>query len=237
MQAIILAGGFGTRLKSAVGHLPKPMAPIAGRPFLCWLLEYVARQGVTDAVLCVHYLPKTIRNYFGHRYAGINLHYALEEVPLGTGGAIKQALGLLDTTQPMFVLNGDSFVCVDYAHMLALHVQCGRALTIATSRQPDCSRYSLLQLQEGLITNYRARGTNAPGVISNGFYVLEASLFTGYELPESFSFEADFLAPHVPQLWPASFSGVEYFIDIGVPQDYARAQKEIPEMTQQAKAA
>lgn len=228
MQAIILAGGFGTRLKSQVGNLPKPMAPVSGRPFLSWLLEYMAGQGVTDAVLCLHHMPEMISDRLSTRHAGIRLSYLIEKTPLGTGGAIRNALAQLRCNEPVLVLNGDSLVTVNYMDMLQTHYRSGRSMTIATKTMPDCSRYSLLEVKKELVHSYKARGTHAPGVISNGFYILEPDVFDGYALPQAFSFEADFLAPNIPAIKPASYDQVDYFIDIGIPADYRRAQHEIP---------
>lgn len=228
MQAIILAGGFGTRLKSVTGDAPKPLAPVAGRPFLCWLLEYMAGQGVTDAVLCVHHQSQAIISYFGSGYAGIRLDYSYEEKPLGTGGAIQRALCKLAPRKPVLALNGDSLVKVDYRLMLARHHHHKRSLTIAGTRVSDCSRYSRLSVLNGLITRYDTLGDASPGDVSVGVYMLSPEVFDAFDLPEAFSFERDFLAVRAPSLRPAVYQGVNYFIDIGVPADYARAQTEIP---------
>lgn len=237
MQAIILAGGFGTRLQSAVGHIPKPMAPVGGRPFLCWLLEYMAGQGVTRAVLCVHHRARDIMGHLGARHAGITLHYSLEERPLGTGGAIRRALHAFNPGEPVFVLNGDSLVEADYRRMLALHRQKGRRLTMAIRVVPDARRYSALKAEKGRIKQFTLLGAADPAAISVGFYVASPDLFKGYALPEVFSFERDFLEPHVPEIEPAAYAPVHYFLDIGVPEDYARALKEIPERLDIALAA
>jgi len=240
MQAIILAGGFGTRLKSLVQDVPKPMAPMGDRPFLAWLLEYLESQGVDEAVLCLHHMPQRVQTYFGPRFGNIRLRYSIEEQPLGTGGAIRQGLSLLSPRGPVFALNGDSLVQVDYKSMMRRHIASGRKITIATRQVPDCSRYSELTIQGGSITHYETYGGAKPGHISTGFYILSPDIFFGAYLPgagapafpgmaeEAFSFERDFLAPLAPELLPAAYDGVDYFIDIGIPQDYARAQEEIP---------
>src|SRR3989344_3377185 len=114
MQAIILAGGFGTRLRSVVADSPKPMALIHGKPFLAYLLDYLTSQGITDVVLSVHYLREQIETYFKTNYNGISIRYAVEEQPLGTGGAIKHALNYINISSPVFVLNGDTFLKLNY---------------------------------------------------------------------------------------------------------------------------
>src|SRR5579872_7369319 len=117
MQAIILAGGFGTRLQSVVKNCPKPMAPVHGKPFLAYLIEYLKLQGITRVVLSVHYLREQIEDFFKDNYQGIEICYAVEEQPWGTGGAIVHALKKIELTQPVFVLNGDTFLKLDYRAM------------------------------------------------------------------------------------------------------------------------
>ena len=230
MQAIVLAGGFGTRLKSITGDAPKPMAMVAGRPFLCWLFEYMAGQGMRDIVLSLHHQAGVIQSYFGHRYAGINILYSIEAQPLGTGGAIQLALKKLKPNNPVFVLNGDSLVQLNYQEMMATHVKQNRKATLATFEVPDCSRYSQLHVKAGHVYQYDTLGQPSAGLISAGFYVLSPEIFLGHRLGEAFSFERDFLHPYTPAMLPAYYNGVEYFIDIGVPHDYARAQVEIPKV-------
>jgi D-glycero-alpha-D-manno-heptose 1-phosphate guanylyltransferase len=243
MQAIILAGGFGTRLQSTLGgELPKPMAPLSGRPFLAWLLEYMEAQGIREAVLCVHHLHEKISGYFGDRFGDIRLHYSVETKPLGTGGAIREGLKALNPAEPVFALNGDSLVQVDYRRMMETHMSSGRDVTIASRRVEDCRRYSQLSIAGECVSHYELLGDNEPGDISTGFYIVSPNIFRDYFIVNSnapssggfgesdpgFSFERDFLALHTPWLRPAVYKNVDYFIDIGVPEDYARAQIEIP---------
>lgn len=230
MQAIVLAGGFGTRLKQVTGDVPKPMAMVAGRPFLCWLMEYMAEQGVCEVVLSLHHQADIIQSYFGHRYAGINIFYSIETQPLGTGGAIQLVLRKLKPNKPVFVLNGDSLVQLNYQKIMATHIKQNRKATLATFEVTDCSRYSQLHVRSGFVYQYDTLGQASAGLISAGFYVLSPEVFLGHRLGEAFSFERDFLHPYTPAMLPAHYNGVEYFIDIGVTQDYARAQVEIPEI-------
>lgn len=228
MQAIILAGGQGTRLRSVVSDVPKPLAPVAGKPFLCWLLPYLKQQGVNEAVIAVHHQAKKIEAVLGKHYAGIELRYSHEETPLGTGGAVKKALSMTRRDAPVWVMNGDSLMMLDYAAMLATHKKSGRKATLAVRDMPTTDRYSKLMLKDGLIVDYQLRGDAQAGIISAGLYILEPDIFERRDLPEIFSIEKDFYAPFVPELKPAAYNKVDYFIDIGVPADYARAEKEIP---------
>ena len=126
MEAIVLAGGLGTRLRARVGDRPKPMAEVAGRPFLALLLDYLEVQGFTRVVLSVGYRREAISGYFGARSGGIDLHYAVEAEPLGTGGAITHALAE-SLEDPLWVLNGDTMLHLDYQAMLAAHAHGGPA--------------------------------------------------------------------------------------------------------------
>jgi D-glycero-alpha-D-manno-heptose 1-phosphate guanylyltransferase len=228
MQAIILAGGFGTRLQAIADGVPKPMVPVGGQPFLTWLLDYMRSQGVVETVLCLHHLHHCIQDHYGILFKGMRLRYAVERSPLGTGGAIMNALKQLKTRQPVFVLNGDSLVQLDYRRLRAEHITSGKKLTMATARMDDCGRYGQLSIKNNEITSFRATGEGA-GDINTGFYMASPDLFTGHKLPKAFSFERDFLAPQVATLRPGAYSDVQYFIDIGIPKDYLIAQRKVPE--------
>ena len=232
MQAIILAGGFGTRLP--LGDTPISMASVGRRPFLHWLLEWLAAQGVREALLSLHHRHEVIRNYFGGSFDGMRLSYHIEEQALGTGGAIAAALKQLKPCEPVLALNGDSLVALDCRAMLAAHTQAGRCITLAAHHVPECGRYSKLTVHNGEVLRFELLGGAGSGLISTGFYALSPNLFDGYALPEVFSFERDFLSPHVPSLLPNAYEAVEYFIDIGTPEDYARAQVEMPERMAQS---
>ncbi|MES2219126.1 MAG: nucleotidyltransferase family protein [Pseudomonadota bacterium] len=226
MQAIILAGGFGTRLRSVLADVPKPMAPLHGKPFLAYLLYYLKGQGVTDVALSVHYLREQIEAYFGNSYKEISIQYAVEERPLGTGGAIIKSLPLTDPSRPVFVLNGDTFLQMDYRAMLVMHHQHGGLLSMALRSVDDCSRYGVVMTENNVITAFKEQGGSYPGLINAGVYLLNANLFRGRSFPEQFSFERDFLFPEVASIKPQAFVVEDYFIDIGVPEDYERAMND-----------
>lgn len=229
MQAIILAGGFGTRLKSVLGdEIPKPMAPIAGEPFLAHYLRYLKKQGVTKALLSLHHLPHTIQNYFGDAFEGIQLQYAVEKEPLGTGGAIAYGLSLLRPAEPIFVSNGDSFIELDIKAMRRAHMESQTTLTIALRKMTDCSRYGQAFVDdENRITRFQYPGNAEPGYISLGCYIVSPDIFKHYGLQKNFSFEADFQRPYCNQIRPLGFIAQGYFIDIGIPDDYERAKQEL----------
>jgi D-glycero-alpha-D-manno-heptose 1-phosphate guanylyltransferase len=228
MDAIILAGGFGTRLKSVIGEeIPKPMADIGGEPFLAHYIRYLRTQGVTRVMLSVYYLRKHIMDYFKDHFEGVTVLYAEEEAPLGTGGALRFALSMLMPEAPVLVANGDSFVELDLQEMLAAHASAGAQLTIGLRKMPDCSRYGEVACDEsGRITSFVYPGRAQAGFISTGMYIVNPDIFSGHDVPGAFSFEADFQRPFVESVHMHGHEIAGYFIDIGVPEDYARFQHE-----------
>ena len=195
-DVIILAGGLGQRLRHVTGETQKVMAPIAGRPFLCWLLDSLIGQGARRIVLAVGYRAEQIEAAFGASYKGAAIVYSREASPLGTGGAIRQALALCETEDAVIV-NGDTFFDVDLAALLQTHREKGAALTLSLKA----------------------------GLINGGVYAIRRS--TVRTMPEGrFSFEKELLEPLSLPTCGAVFDG--YFIDIGIPADYFRAQTEIP---------
>ena len=226
MDAVVLAGGFGTRLRSVVPDLPKPMAPVAGRPFLEILLAMLAKKGVRRAVLSLGYQADVIVNHFGTRFEGIELVHEIETEPLGTGGALRAALARCESDAAL-VVNGDTFLDLELDALRARWSQNARPLIVGRA-VPDTARFGRLDMQGTALQGFAARGAGGPGVINMGHYLLPRGLFELHPgLPKQFSFEADFLAPQVAALGFEVFVTQGLFIDIGVPEDYARAQTEL----------
>jgi D-glycero-alpha-D-manno-heptose 1-phosphate guanylyltransferase len=228
VEAIILAGGLGERLRSRVPDVPKPLAPVRSRPFLAYLLDYLISQGICAVTLAVGHGGRAIREWFTDRYRTVPIRYSDETQPLGTGGALKRALSAV-TADPVFVVNGDTFVQVDYRRMGMAHHRTGASVTMAVKHLEDTSRYGRVQVKAGLVTSFEARGQKTGGYINAGVYVVSRSLFEGLTLPEKFSFERDFLEREAGRLQIPAFEVEGFFIDIGVPDDYDRAQRELPE--------
>jgi D-glycero-alpha-D-manno-heptose 1-phosphate guanylyltransferase len=227
LEGIILAGGFGTRLRSRVADLPKPMADIAGRPFLALLLDYLADQGFRRIVLSVGYRHQAIVDFFGQRYGAIELAYVVEAEPLGTGGAIRYAIGRA-SGDPVWVLNGDTFLALDYRAMARFHAERGWAeMTMAVRRFPDVSRYGTVDLDGDRVAGFASSGPPGPGFVNSGVYLMSRALLDGIELPPVFSFERDLLPVRAKSGVIAAFTSDAWFIDIGVPEDYDRAQTEL----------
>lgn len=226
MEAIVLAGGLGTRLAGRLNGVPKPMAPVAGRPFLEILLMQLQRAGCTRAVLSVGHLYTVIQSHFGAAFRGMRVDYSIESTPLGTGGAIRAALGEA-TEKSALVLNGDTFLDADYAAMLSVHSAQDVRLTMAVTHCSDVARYGGVIVASGRIGGFQEKGRSGAGWINAGAYVIDKDLHWPAHLPEKFSFETDFLAPEVGRLAPAAYEVNGFFLDIGIPEDLDRAQTEL----------
>ncbi|MGC1461404.1 MAG: nucleotidyltransferase family protein [Terracidiphilus sp.] len=223
MEAIILAGGLGTRLASKLRGIPKAMAPVAGRPFLEILLNQLKLAGFTRALLSVGHLHSVVQNHFGASFRGVHLDYVIEEVPLGTGGGIRKALHEAKE-ENVLVLNGDTFLEANYAEMLQIHSSGHAGITMAVTLQPDIARYGGVLIDGNRVTGYTEKGGSGPGWINAGCYVLPSEMQWPRNLPEKFSFETDFLVPEVARLTPAAYKVEGLFLDIGIPEDLDRAQ-------------
>lgn len=221
MEAIILAGGFGTRLKDVISNIPKPMAPINGEPFLTYLLEYLKHYGVNRVVIATGFKGSVIIEHYGYRYEDIEIVYSEEKVPLGTGGAIAQALKLVSESY-VFVLNGDTYFEVDIKK-----VKKPKNISIVLKFIEETSRYGSVQISNNRVQSFKEKQLGTSGYINGGIYYLRKDLFDEYELPTTFSFESDFLLEYTNQLEIEYLISDSYFIDIGIPEDYLRAQEEL----------
>jgi D-glycero-alpha-D-manno-heptose 1-phosphate guanylyltransferase len=221
MEAVILAGGLGTRIRDVVPDLPKVMAPVAGRPFLELLLQMLARKGFTRAVLSVGHLSDIIVDHFGSSFAGLELAYEVEQTPLGTGGAMAAALTRC-AEDHVFVLNGDTFVDLEVDALLAMWRVDPAPLIIARA-VADVARFGALDVDGARVLRILEKSASGPGLINAGCYFVPRNLF-GAAPATAFSFERDFLPQELAARPFHHFVTRGLFIDIGVPADYARAQ-------------
>ena len=217
MKAIILAGGFGTRLKHILPNTPKPMADINGEPFLQVLMHYLEVQGFNEFIISIHYMGEVIIDYFEGRS---NVKFAPEDEPLGTGGAILNSIIQAGLEGDIAVINGDTFLEVDYKKLFEAHK--GK-LTIALREVEDTSRYGRVEVDGSKVTSFREKGIAGRGLINAGSYIVNAEWLLEQDLPEAFSFETDFMMKLCPEYYVTD----GYFIDIGIPEDYQRAQNEL----------
>ncbi len=230
--AIVLAGGFGTRLQKVVSDVPKPMAPIRNKPFLHYLLTHLQIQGVEKIVFSTGYLHEKIEAYFGNNYNGLEILYSQETKPLGTGGGIKKAFE--HAKGNAFVLNGDSFFNVDLNAMTKFHFeqkpdcrQAGADFTLALKPMQNVERYGTVELKENRVIAFNEKAFRENGLINGGVYITNREVFEDENLSEVFSLEIDFLAKKLDFLNVAGFVSDGYFIDIGIPTDYFRAEQEL----------
>lgn len=226
MEAIILAGGLGTRLNSRLTDRPKAMAVVADQPFLKILLDRLIDTGCGRVILSVGHLRHVIIEAFQQSYRGIPIEYAVEEKPLGTGGAIRLALQHVEESSA-FILNGDTYLDADFPAMLACHRSCGRPMTMAVAPVQNIARYGGVEIEADQVSSFIEKGRQGPGWINAGCYVLCKNFPWPHGLPAQFSFETDVLAQALPSIRPAAFRCQGYFLDIGIPEDLDRAQIEL----------
>ena len=227
-EAIILAGGFGTRLQNVVKDLPKPMAPVNGRPFLTYILDYLIDYQYNKVVLSVGYLHEKIETFFGTHYKSLTIDYAVEEEPLGTGGGILNAMSKC-TADNVLVINGDTMFKVDLDAFERFHEEKGGLLSIVLREVEDVSRYGSVTISDdNLIALFAEKQvTSGRGYINGGVYLINRKLFEKHPQPRKFSFEKDLMTKFYTQELFYAMPSNGYFIDIGIPEDYARAQKEL----------
>lgn len=223
IPAIILAGGLGTRLRSIVSDIPKSMAPVNGPPFLNYVFRCLQQEGITEVILAIGYKGEAIREFFGDKYAGIKIQYSVEEEPLGTGGAIKKAFDLVDDFA--FVLNGDTLFDINLEELKDFYFENDCDLVVALKHLHDFDRYGAVLLDENnRIRRFDEKKWVSEGMINGGVYFFSKDLFEKLPSEEKFSFERDILEKYTDELqfYGKVFNG--YFIDIGIPEDYEKAQ-------------
>lgn len=222
MEAIVLAGGFGTRLRQVVADVPKPMAPITGRPFLEILLGSLAQKGFSRVVLSLGFMAEKISGHFGPRFAGLDLVYVVEDTPLGTGGATRLAAAAC-TQDHVFVFNGDTYLDLE-VELLEQQWQARRHPIVVGRQVPDTARYGRLVVDGDRITNFAEKGITGSGLINAGCYVLSTDALVRFPLNQAFSIETDYLVSEVARAMVEVFVTEGVFIDIGIPEDYSWAQ-------------
>ena len=214
MEAIILAGGFGTRLQSVVSDVPKPMAPIGNVPFLSYILDELVEQEFDKVILAVGYKKEVIMDYYGDSYKGMKILYSIENEPLGTGGCVKKAMELSEDNF-VFVINGDTFFKINYKEMAKTN-----KISIACRKMFNFDRYGEVKIKNGIIQAFEEKKHVDEGYINGGIYYLPSDIFTRYHLDKKFSMEKDFFEVYMKELNIYAYKSYDYFIDIGIPEDY-----------------
>jgi D-glycero-alpha-D-manno-heptose 1-phosphate guanylyltransferase len=221
-EAVILAGGKGTRLQSVVSDVPKPMAPIRGVPFLHGLIESLVRKGFTHIILALGYQADLISDYFGDVFLGVPISYVVESEPLGTGGALRLAMTACRSDH-VYALNGDTYLAIDFDRVDALWRAHKQPILVGCAVD-DVSRFGALVTEDDYVVSFSEKDKKGPGVINSGCYVLSANQLDFMPLHQPFSFEKDYLIQAVSRRVFRAFVATGFFIDIGVPSDYQRAQ-------------
>ena len=188
MTAIILAGGFGTRLDGVIKNLPKPMASINNKPFLSYILDQLDRYGFNLVIISVYYKSNFIIDTYGNRYKKLNIEYSIDEEPLGTGGAIKNALKYIKNKN-VFIINGDTFFDVNFFELINIHKKNKNDVTIGLKRMKNFDRYGFVEIsQKGQIISFQEKEFQSEGLIDGGIYVIKKKLFKNEEKLSPFSF-------------------------------------------------
>jgi D-glycero-alpha-D-manno-heptose 1-phosphate guanylyltransferase len=224
-EAIILAGGLGTRLQTVVSDVPKPMAPINGKPFLDYLVKYLLQFGIQKIVFSVGYKSTAIMEYFGNSFSSMEIDYAKEEEPLGTGGGLKNAMEKCHTDN-ILVLNGDTFLELDFNDFYNFHQKGQAEVSLCLRHVDNAQRYGTVSIdKEQNITGFKEKtGAESPGLINGGVYIFQRKVWNKFNLPQKFSLEKDFFEPNLKKLKMMGYVSSGYFIDIGIPEDYQKAK-------------
>ena len=227
-EAVILAGGLGTRLKSITADLPKPLAAINGRPFLNFVLDHLIQCNVQHIVLSVGYQHEKIQKEYGSTYKSLSISYAVEERPLGTGGALKLAMKSI-TSDNFFMLNGDTLFDIQLQSLAAFHQEDEATVTLAAKGVKDAGRYGTIEADEkGYVLQFREKTTAREGLINGGVYCINTAVQQFFPPQEKFSFEKDVLEQMTGSKQLKMMLFDDYFIDIGIPEDYERFKENHP---------
>jgi D-glycero-alpha-D-manno-heptose 1-phosphate guanylyltransferase len=222
-EAIILAGGKGTRLQSVISDVPKPMAFVAGKPFLTYVLDNLIDQGIKKIILSVGYKANIIQDYFQNSYKQVPIEYVIESNPLGTGGAIKFALKATKS-ENILALNGDTIFRTAYQELFDFHYSSKAGFSMALRQIDSDGRYGGVKLDHSnIITGFTSKEITGNITINSGIYIIDKVFFEKNTPNGNFSIEDDFFT-HIPS--SKKLKGIildGYFIDIGIPEDYFKA--------------
>lgn len=223
-EAIILAGGLGTRLRSSVPDLPKCMAPVAGKPFISYVIAYYKRQGIEKFIFSLGYMHVLIEDFLKQELNDAEYVTTIEAEPLGTGGAIYQGC-LKASSNYILILNGDTFFEVDVKSLSAFHKEKNADCTLCLKEMWNTDRYGVVETSsEGRIISFKEKKFYERSVINGGVYAMNISSFLNEKFPEKFSFEKDYFERYYMEKKIFGLKQNGYFIDIGIPEDYEKAQ-------------
>lgn len=223
MEVIILAGGLGTRLRSVVKDIPKPMALVNNKPFLEYILNWLSQYSITKIIISAGYKSESIINYFGTEFNNIPIQYAIEKEPLGTGGGILNAMAQV-RDENVLIVNGDTYFPIDIDVLFSEHLRLNGQITIALKTMTDFDRYGSVSMDTNSnILQFHEKTATKQGLINGGIYILNRKFIQKHNLPRKFSFENVILEKEVinNRIKGKQFS--DQFLDIGIPEDYNKA--------------
>lgn len=226
-ECIILAGGLGTRLRSAVPDLPKVMAPVAGKPFLYHIITFLKGQGVEHFIFSLGYMHDVIESYVMKSFPEIDFAFSVEKEPLGTGGAIQLALNHVKG-ENVIVVNGDTLFKADLSAVSDNHVSKAAACTLTLKPMRNFERYGVVAIDSvGKVVSFKEKKYYDEGLINGGIYILNKQSLLNLDMPSKFSFEKDYLEKYIQEQTICGLQDDNYFIDIGIPEDFEKANKDL----------
>jgi D-glycero-alpha-D-manno-heptose 1-phosphate guanylyltransferase len=233
LEVIILAGGLGTRLQSVVKDVPKCMAPVAGHPFLFHLLNWLSSYDINRVILSVGHLREVIFEWVDTHKAlfSFQIDYAIEQEPMGTGGGIRQAMKQVKAAQ-VLIVNGDTFFNINLNEFQTEHQANEAVLSMALKPMHHFDRYGNVIVNHNLVIGFQEKHYCDSGLINGGLYILNSANSFFNTLPEKCSFEKDVLEPNSITGLIHGFPHDNYFIDIGIPEDYSKANLDFMNGTQ-----
>lgn len=225
-EAIVLAGGLGTRLQSVVNDRPKCMAYVADKPFLDYLLDFLENENFTHLILALGYKADMVIDFIFDRENTLSISYVVEDQPLGTGGAIRLAMEQA-LSEDVYILNGDTFFDIDTDDLMICHKSADADVSLALKLMLNFDRYGSVDLDnQNKVIQFNEKSYQEEGFINGGIYLVKKSLFNRYSFPEKFSFEKEVLEAMVGHLAIQGCVQDAYFIDIGIPSDYEKANRD-----------
>jgi D-glycero-alpha-D-manno-heptose 1-phosphate guanylyltransferase len=226
-EVIILAGGLGTRLRSVVADMPKCMAPVNGKPFIAHVIDYFETQNIERFIFSLGYKHEEITKYLTLHYPRLKAKFVIEKEPLGTGGAIKLSCGKAQS-ENVIITNGDTLFKADIQKLFSFHLYKNADCTLSLKPMYNFDRYVVVELnKDNCVKNFKEKQFYEEGLINGGLYALNVNRFLQEDLPQKFSFEKDYLEALFDKRKMFGVIQDEYFIDIGIPADYKKAQKEL----------
>jgi D-glycero-alpha-D-manno-heptose 1-phosphate guanylyltransferase len=223
VEVVILAGGKGTRLSEIVSDVAKPMAPVNGKPFLYYLFKWLKQYPVEKVILSTGYLSESIEAYFGRVFKGIPIEYVVEDKPLGTGGAIMLAIKNTKSDN-ILIINGDTYFPIDINKFYSSHIANSHLFSIALKQMQNFSRYGSVECEKDTVLKFNEKKYCSEGLINGGIYLINKQYIESKHIPVPFSLETEILEKETRTYLIKGVVFDDLFIDIGIPEDYHRAQ-------------